>query len=72
MIQGKNEAHLSGGQMTIWGQPGTSAELYGSDVGYRRMYRRLFAMDNRTLVDREDGAQPRRASGEPTDDTIPS
>ena len=65
MMQGKIEANLSAGsQMTIWGQPRTSAELYGSDVGYRRMYRCFFAMDNRTLVGREDGAQPWRASRE--------
>jgi hypothetical protein len=61
-MQGKIEANLSAGsQMTIWGQPRTSAELYGSDVGYRRMYRCFFAMD---MVGREDGAQPWRASRE--------
>jgi hypothetical protein len=62
MMQGKIETNLSAGsQMTIWGQPRTSAELYGSDVGYRRMYRCFFAMD---MVGREDGAQPWRASRE--------
>jgi hypothetical protein len=62
MMQGKIEANLSAGsQMTIWGQPRTSAELYDSDVGYRRMYRCFFAMD---MVGREDGAQPWRASRE--------
>jgi hypothetical protein len=36
MMQGKIEANLSAGsQMTIWRQPRTSAELYGSDAGYR-------------------------------------
>ena len=31
-------------------------------MAYRRMYRCFFTMDNRTLVGREDDAQPRRAS----------
>jgi hypothetical protein len=52
--------------MTIWGtnrgrdnrpyRLHGSAELYGSKVGYARMYTPLPTMDDRTLVGREDSA----------------
>jgi hypothetical protein len=45
--------------MTIWGVNRGRRRSY---IAYRRTYRCFFAMDNRTLVGREDDAQPRRAS----------
>jgi hypothetical protein len=72
MMQGKIEANLSAGsQMTIWRQPRTSAELYGSDAGYRRMYRCFLAMDNRNWLTGRTVLSLGVPVAEPTHDTIP-
>jgi len=57
-LRGKIEANLStGNQRTIWGSTGAVGRAIWLGRRLRRMYRCYFAMDNR-----EDDAQPRRAS----------